>query len=211
MIATSLGAIMLASAPELAPAEPPAPHVAEDGPLSRRAHLQLDGDALWGIGGQMYLGTQVRFAALLEHWATSKALGTWDLGAAFAYHAEPTFLAPWIDRESIDGATHRLLLVAHLGHTFHMGKRRRVGLGLHAYGGWNYWRSAYSVDYTGEGVSGRAVVDRHLGVIGGELRLGYRFHRRVGANFVMGAPAPTASSYAITFAHLGLGLSFYLR
>jgi hypothetical protein len=203
--------MLLASAPSAAPAELPAPHVAEDGQKSDRVHLQLDGDALWGIGGQMYLGTQVRFAALLEHWTTSKALGTWDLGAAFAYHAEPTFLAPWIDRESIDGATHRLLLVAHLGHTFHMGARRRVALGLHAYGGWNYWRSSYSLDYADENVSGSAVVDRHLAVIGGELRLAYRFHRRVGVNLAIGAPAPTASSYAITFAHLGLGLSFYLR
>lgn len=188
-----------------------APHVAEDGSRSGRVHLQLDADATWGIGGQMFLGTQLRFAAVLEHWTTRRAIGTWDLGAAFAYQNEPTFLAPWIDRESIHGAGHRTVLAAHLGHTFHMGARRRFALGLYVYGGWNYWRSAYSVQYAQEGVSGSAVVARHSGVLGGELRLGYRFHRRVGVNLALGAPVPTTSSYAITLAHIGLGLTFHLR
>jgi len=82
---------------------------------------------------------------------------------------------------------------------------------MSVYGGWNDWRSAYSVDYPQEGVSGRAVVARHFGVLGGELRRGYRVHRRVGINLALGAPAPTASSYAVTLAHIGLGLTFHLR
>jgi hypothetical protein len=214
----SLGAAAWVLAGVLAaepPAEPPAPelvpHVAEDGRKSDRVHLQLDAAALWGIGGQMFLGTQLRFAAVLEHWSTAKAIGTWDLGAAFAYHNEPVFLAPWLDAAEVSGAAHRTVLVAHLGHSVHMGKRRRFALGLHGYGGWNYWRSAYTVDYAGEDVSGRAVVDRHLPVVGGELRLGYRVHRRVGLTMVLGAPVPSASSYGITWAHAGLGLSFHLR
>ncbi|MEZ4448374.1 MAG: hypothetical protein R3B09_02765 [Nannocystaceae bacterium] len=192
-------------------ADDPPPHVAEDGARSGRVHLQLDADATWGIGAQMFLGAQLRLAAVLEHWTTRRAIGTWDLGGAFAYQNEPTFLAPWIDRDVVDGAGHRVILVAHVGHTVHMGARRRWALGLHLYGGANYWRSAYSVAYPGEAVSGSAVVDRLLGVIGGELRLGYRFHRRVGANLAMGGPFPTSSSYGITLAHLGLGLSFFLR
>lgn len=202
-------AALLAAAPDAVAS--PAPHVAEDGQRSARPHLQLDADALWGIGGQMFLGAQLRLVTVLEHWATTKALGTWDLGGAFAYHNEATFLAPWIDRDAIDGAGHRLVLVAHVGHTVHMGRRRRLGLGLHVFGGWNYWRSAYSVHYPEAEVSGSAVVDRHLAVVGGEVRVTYRLHRRVGVNLAIGAPAPTASNYAITIAHLGLGLSFYLR
>lgn len=210
MIAPTLTlALLVAEAPVAAAS--PAPHVAEDGSKSGRVHLQLDSDAIWGIGGQMFLGAQLRLAAVLEHWTTARAIGTWDLGGAFAYQNEPTFLAPWIDREAIHGAGHRTTLVAHVGHTVHLGARRRFALGAHLYGGWNYWRSAYSVSYPAEEVSGSAVVDRHLAVVGGELRVGYRLHRRVGVNLAMGAPFPTASSYAITIAHLGLGLSFFLR
>ncbi len=204
MIASLLAASLLV-------AEPPAPHVAEDGQRSGRVHLQLDGAGTWGIGGQMFLGTNLRFAALLEHWTTSKALGTWDLGAVFAYQNEPTFLAPWIDPTQVDGAGHRLVLAAHVGHTVHMGARRRVALGLSASAGLNHWRSSYSVSYADEDVSGSAVVSRNLAVVGGELRLGYRFHRRVGAQLVLGAPAPTTTSYAISVAHVGLGLSVHLR
>lgn len=188
-----------------------APHVAEHGTLSDRVHLQLDGDATWGVGSQMFLGSQVRFATVLEHWSTRRATGTWDLGAAFAYQNEPIFLAPFIDAERVDGAAHRVQVLAHLGHTFHVGKRRRVGLGLHAYGGWNYWRSAYRVSYPDVDVEGSDVVARHHAIVGGEIRLAYRVHERVGLNLIVGAPFPTASSYGITYGHLGVGLSFYLR
>jgi hypothetical protein len=206
-----VGAWVLAGVLAAEPAPVRVPHVAEDGRRADRVHFQLDAAGLWGIGGQMFLGTQLRFAALFERWTTARATGTWDLGAAFAYHNEPVFLAPWLDAAQVTGANHRTVLVAHVGHSFHLGKRRRFALGLHGYGGWNYWRSAYTVEFPAEQVSGQAVVDRHLGVLGAELRLGYRVHERVGLNLVFGAPFPTASSYAITFAHAGLGLSFYLR
>jgi hypothetical protein len=189
----------------------PVPHVREDGTKSGRVHLQLDGDATFGIGAQMFLGMQLRFAALFEHWTTRFALGTWDVGANFAYQNEATFLAPFIDRDSVRGAGHRTQLVATAGHTVHMGKRRRVALGLHVFGGWSAWRSDYRVSYPEEDVSGHAVVVRHRAIVGAELRFAYRFHHRVGFNVVAGAPFPTASSYLITFGHLGLGLSFYLR
>jgi hypothetical protein len=94
-------------------------------------------------------------------------------------------------------AGHPLVLAAHLGHTVHMSKRRRVALSLSAYAGLNHWRSSDSVSYADEDLSGSAVVSRNLPVVGGELRLGYRFHRRVGAQLVLGAPAPTATSYTM--------------
>lgn len=173
--------------------------------------LQLDAAALWGIGGQMLLGGHLRLAALFEHWSTSRAFGTWDLGLAFAYHNEPTFLAPWLDRSQVDGAGHRILSLGHLGHTVHMGRRRRAALGLHVYGGWNVWRSDYSLRYPDEGVEGSAVVVRHRAIVGGELRFTYRLHEHLGLNLMLGAPAPTTSSYLITLLHVGAGLTFYLH
>lgn len=193
-----------------APSAPP-PHVAETGCRSGHAHLQLDTAATWGIGGQMFLGTNLQLSALFEHWATTKVLGTWDLGVVFAYQNEAIFLAPWLDAEQITGANHRIILAARVGHTLHMGQRRRFSVGLHAYAGLNHWRSAYSVRYEAEDVSGKAELHRSTGIVGGELRLGYRFHRNVGAHVLAGAPLPTHSSYVISLAQLGLGLSFYLR
>jgi hypothetical protein len=200
----------IAPAPAAAPAAP-APHVAEDGRKSDRLHLQLDVDPTWGIGGQMFLGTQLRLAALLEHWTTRRALGTWDFGVNFAYQNEPLFLLILVDTSGQRGANHRTQLAASVGHTAHMGKRRRVALGLHVFGGWNAWRSDYSVDYPDEDVHGSAVVVRHRPIVGAELRFAYRFHRRVGINVMLSAPFPTASSYLITFGQLGVGLAFYLR
>ena len=206
--------VLLASAPgaDLGPVEgPPPPHVAEDGTRTRSPHLQLDGVATWGIGSQMFLGTQLRFAALFEHWTTARALGSWDLGLNFAYQNEPMFLAPWIDPNEVSGAGHRTHLVASVGHSVHMGKRRRFALGLHAWGGWSHFRSDYSLEYANEGVSGSGVVTHNRAIVGGELRMAYRFHERVGLSAVISAPVPTESTYLISLAQVGLGLAFYLR
>ncbi len=189
----------------------PAPHVAEDGRKSGRVHLQLDTGATWGIGTQMFLGTQVRVAALLEHWTTRRAIGTWDLGGSLSYQNEPLFLMLFVDNRGVSGAGHRTQLVAAAGHTAHMGKRRRVAFGMHLFAGWNAWRSDYTVNFPSEDVAGHAVVVRHRPIVGGELRFAYRFHRRVGLNVVLSAPFPTASSYLITFGQIGVGLAFYLR
>jgi len=189
----------------------PAPHVAEDGRKSGRVHLQLGADATWGIGGQMFLGMQLRLAAMLEHWTTHRALGTWDFGTSLAYQNEPKFLVFGVDQTGVRGAGHRTQWVATAGHTVHMGKRRRIALGLHVFGGWNAWRSDYSVSYPQEDVQGHAVVVRHRAIVGGELRFAVRFHRRVGFNVMFSAPFPTESSYVITYGQIGLGLSFFLR
>ncbi|MCA9690156.1 MAG: hypothetical protein KC636_11145 [Myxococcales bacterium] len=212
MSAWMLIALPLAVEPDVAaPSEKPAPHVAEDGSRSDRVHLQLDSSALWGIGGQMFLGAQLRFAALFEHWTTRLALGTWDVGLAFAYQNEPLFLAFFVDNTGVSGATHRTQLVVHGGHTVHMGRRRRSALGLYLFGGWTAWRSAYTVSYPAEDVNASGAEVRHKPVAGGELRFVQRLHRRVGLNIVAGGVFPTASSYVITFGHIGVGLSFYLR
>jgi hypothetical protein len=202
-------AVVLALASD--PPPPPAPHVSEDGRKSGRVHVQLDGDAIFGIGAQMFLGMQLHAAALVEHWTTRHAIGTWDFGGTFAYQNEAIFLAPFIDPDKVRGAGHRTQLLATAGHTVHMGNRRRVALGLHLFGGWNAWRSDYTVSYADEDVHGHGVVVRHRAVVGTEIRFAYRFHRNVGFNVIAGALMPTTSSYLITFGHMGVGLSFYLR
>ena len=98
-----------------------------------------------------------------------------------------------------------------LGDTFHIGKRRRFSLGTHIFAGLNHWRSSYSAHSPGEGVNGHDTVTRTLPLAGGQFELGYRLHRRVGLYRVLGGPISTASSYAVTFFHAGLGLSSYLR
>lgn len=194
-----------------APARAADPHLREDGQRDGRVHLQLDSHFLFGIGGQSFLGGQVGFAASLQHWTTRHALGTWDFGAQLGYHAEPVFLAPWIDSSTTQGATHRVQLLATAGHTFHMGKRRRWSLGMHLYAGLNHWRSDYTVTYEAEDVHGSAVVTRNDFVVGGQLKVAYRFHRHFGVGIVLGGPFPTESSYQTSMFHVGAGLVYYLR
>lgn len=186
------------------------PHVPEDGARLDHVNVQLDADALIGIGGQPFLGSGFRAVAMIPAWHSHRALGTWDLGGSFAYHNEPLFLL-FVDTHGARGANHRTVLAARVGHTVHMGKRRRTALGLDVYGGWNAWRSEYSFSYPGEGVAGSAVTVRHKPMIGAEMRLSQRLHRRVGLHFAVAGVAPTSSSFVITFTHVGVGLSFYLR
>jgi hypothetical protein len=205
----------LVAAPSDAPGhslvERPAPHLPEGGGRDGRIHLQLSADATYGIGGQSFLGSNLHLDAFRSIWDRRKVTGTIDFGAQFSYGNEPTWLAPWLANGTTTGATHRVQVVATLGHTFHIGQRRRFSLGTHLYGGWNHWRSAYAVNYPDEGINGEATVSRNHPLAGGQVELGYRFHRRVGVHMVLGGPFPTHSSYAITIFHVGLGLTVHLR
>ncbi len=189
------------------------PHLPESGGRDGRLHLQLNGDVIYGIGGQSFLGAQLHFTGGYAVWTAGRATGTLDLGVQAQYGNEPTWLAPWLGEVDVTGSTHRMQLVVSAGHTFHMGKRRRVQLGTHVYGGLNHWLSSYSIVYPDEAVSGSAKVARSTFVVGGELELGYRFSRRVGANLVIGAPFPTpkSSSYVQGLVFVGLGLTIHLR
>lgn len=209
MIGPLLLTALLAMRPYVGP-NPPAPHLPESGARDRQTHLQLSADVTYGIGGQSYLGGNLRLNAGTAVWDRRRVTGTIDFGGQLAYGNEPTWLAPWLASGAFTGATHRVQLVATLGHTFHMGQRRRFSLGTHLYGGWNHWRSMYAVNYPNEGVSGEATVSRNHPIAGGQVELGFRFHRRVGVHVVLGGPFPTHSSYAITIFHAGLGLTFHL-
>lgn len=187
-----------------------APHLLPGG-LDRRVHLRLDGDFIYGIGGQSFFGAQAHLLAYRGLWSTRHAIGSLDLGLRLAYGNEPTWAAPWIDREQVSGATHRVQALLTVGHSFHMGARRRAALGMHLHGGLNHWLSAYTLDYAREGVHGEARVRRNRFVTGAELSLAYRFSRHVGANVTLGGPFPYQSSYVVGMFFVGAGLSFYLR
>lgn len=172
-------------------------------------HLRLDTAATWGIGGQMFVGAHVHGVGEVGVWQTRSAVGTFDVGLAGSYDHEGTFLAPWIDPTTTTGATHRAMLLGTIGTTFHMGPHRRVGLGLHVVGGWCHWQSAYRVH--GVGFDGADTVAEDLPVVGGQLSLTYRITRVVGLDLIAMVPVPTAPTPAISWGHLGVGLSFMLR
>lgn len=187
------------------------PHIREGGETGHRLHFGLDTSFQFSIGGQMALGASVRGSGYAPIWNTRVATGTADVGVVLSYANEATALAPWLSGNDVTGAAHRIQLVASLGHTFHLGKRRRSSLGFHLYGGLNQWISSYEVNYANEGVRGAATVSRTKFVVGGELRYAYRISEYVGIHVAMGAPFPTESSYVNSLAHINAGLSFYLR
>ena len=187
------------------------PHVPEDGSASPRWHVRLDATATWGIGGQMFLGVDLHPSAYRTVWTAPGATGTVDLGFDLHYGNEAGFLAPWVDTEKVSGANHRVQALATAGGTFHLTARRRFGLGMHLLAGLNQWVSAYTVDYAAEDFSDRAVVQQASFLAGGRLTFSYRVHRHVGVTVIATGFLPTESSYAISFGHVGLGLTFYLR
>lgn len=189
----------------------PAPQLPESGGKDARLHLQLNGAATFSIGGQMALGGSLNLTASYAIWDAGRATGAFEFGTQLQYANEPTWLAPWVDDTQISGASHRIDWVLTAGHGFWMGKRRRVYLGTHLYGGWNHWRSSYAVDYASEAVNGRATVARNHFVAGAQLGLGYRVSERIGVHMLIGGPFPIRSSYAIGMAFAGVGLTLHLR
>ena len=188
-----------------------APHVAEGGETGRRLHVLVDTAFTYGIGGQSALGALARATGYTAVWNTRRATGTVDLGLQLAYQNEPIALAPWIDGDNVTGAGHHINVALALGHTIHMGQRRRASLGLLIFGGWSHWVSSYSLVYPREGITGSETVRHDDFIAGGELEFRYRFSRYVGMNVVAGAPFPTQSSYVIGMFYVGVGLTVFAR
>lgn len=188
-----------------------APHVTPESVPGDPLNLRLHTGALVGVGGQLFLGADAQLLGDVVAWSSRRALGSVGGGVAFVYHDEPTFLAPWIDRDQVKGAARRFQLLAAIGHTVHFGKRRRSSLDTHLFFGWSHWRSAYTVDYAGEDLHGSSSISRNHAIVGGQVRYTYRVARRVGLHAQLSAPIPTRSSYAITYGSAGVGLTFYLR
>ncbi len=202
-----------ATAAEATPAEPEpasrAPHLVA-GEEPGTMHLRLDTSALYGIGGQSFLGALVRGALGVTAWDEPSVTGSFDFGLAFAYHNEPTWLAPWLSHGHVEGAGHRAQLFLVAGHTIHLLESRAISLGLHAHAGWNRWISSYSLEYPNEGVRGEATIERDYFIVGGQLTAAARLADHVGLNIVLGGPIPTESAYVIGMFHVGLGLSFFV-
>jgi hypothetical protein len=185
------------------------PHVVAD-ERPGTPHLRLDTSAVYGIGGQSFLGVLARSVLGVTAWDDGNATGSGDFGLALAYHNEPTFLAPWLASGGIEGAAHRVQLLVVAGHTFHMLDDRALSLALHAQFGWNRWISSYTLDYPAEDVRGEATVERTHFVVGAQLTLAWRVADYVGLNLVLGGPFPIYSSYVISMFHVGAGLTFYV-
>jgi hypothetical protein len=188
-----------------------APHLNEGEEREHRLHIAVDTAFTYGIGGQSALGALARATGYTAVWNTRRATGTVDLGLQLAYQNEPIALAPWIDGDNVTGAGHHINVALALGHTIHMGQRRRASLGLLIFGGWSHWVSSYSLVYPREGITGSETVRHDDFIAGGELEFRYRFSRYVGMNVVAGAPFPTQSSYVIGMFYVGVGLTVFAR
>ena len=187
------------------------PYIREGGETEHRLHLQLDASFTFGIGGQSALGVSTHLTGYTALWNSAHATGTIDVGVQLAYGNEPIALAPWLSPDTTSGAAHRVQALATIGHTFHMGQRRRLAFGVHLFGGLNHWVSSYSVHYASEGVSGSATVQRDLFITGAEVKLAYRFSRHVGFNLLINSPFQYQSSYVQGIFFVGAGLTFYAR
>lgn len=188
-----------------------APHVTAEDTLVHDVHVRLDTDATWGVGSQMFFGFSTRATAQLPVWHGRGASGSFDLGLGLAYDNEGSYFAFWLDPDEVRGAGHRVATTVRLGHTFHIGRVRRVGFGIHVWGGHNAFVRQYTVTYAAEDFEGSGREVRHAGVVGGDLDLSIRLAPRVGLHLLASAPLPTASSYEITLGRVGLGLSWFLR
>lgn len=184
---------------------------AEPADLDKPMSVRVDSDATWGIGGQMFLGTQAHVVVGHRLWQGSSVSVGLDVGVQGAWHHEPVFMAPWIDPEEVQGAVNRGQVVLSAGPHLRFGAKGRTTLALHAIAGLNHWRSAYTLEYDAVDVSGSMVVRRTTPVVGGQLTLMVRASERVGVNLVIGAPAPLPSSYAVGMTWVGIGPSFVLR
>ncbi len=189
----------------------PVPAIEGGSVLDHRVHVRIDSDATWGIGGQMFLGAQLHTTGYVGVWNTKRATGSVDFGLNLAYDNEAAFLAPWIDPSEVSGAGHRVQVLASFGGTFHLTPSRRFGLGLHGLAGLSHWVSQYRVVYADEDFEAEGSVARSFAIVGGQLTLSYRASKHVGVNVIAMAPLPLESSYAISFGHIGAGLTFYLR
>jgi hypothetical protein len=192
-----------------ASADERSPHVVA-GEAAGTLHLRLDASATYGIGGQSFLGGLAHLSLGVSAWDSGDATGSLDVGLALAYHHEPTWLAPWLSGESVQGAGHRAQTLLVAGHTFHMLPGRELSLGMHVYAGWNRWVSSYSLEYAAEGVRGQSTLERDHLVTGGQLTLAGRISDRVGLNLVAGGPFPTMSSYVVGMFHVGVGLTVHI-
>jgi hypothetical protein len=206
-VATVTGAAVLLASTAARADEPGIP---EGGETGHPLHVTVDAAATYGIGAYSALGAQAHGVGYLPVWDAGGVTGSFDFGAILGWQDEPQILQYAVP-PGLSNNAQRLNAWVTAGHTLHMGRRRRVGLGLHLFGGWTHVWSTATVDDTVHGI--RMSVSDNYGRpnVGGMLKLDYRFSRYVGVNLQAVGPFPVEPSYVTTLFHVGLGLTAYLR
>jgi len=177
---------------------------------SRPTHVALDAAFTYGIGGWSALGVQLHPTVGWSLWSTRRATGTIDLGVVLGYQNEPQAIQA-IAARGQESQTHRLNAFATVGTTFHLGRLRRSGLGLHLFGGWTHVWSSATIRRPDLSFDGTARDDYGVPNVGVILRYAYRVHRNLGLSLQAAAPFQTTPSYVATLFHVGIGLTGYFR
>jgi len=184
--------------------------IPEGGETAHRLHATVDATFTYGIGGYSALGVQAHAVGQLSVWNTRRATGTFDFGLVLGFQDEPQVLQYEIPAGQSNNAQ-RLNAWVTVGHTFHVGHRRRLGLGVHLFNGWTHVWSQAALKDPKHMVDQKLSDNYGLFNTGGMLKLDYRFSKYVGLSVQIVGPWPVAPSYVTTLFHVGIGLTGYLR
>ncbi len=180
------------------------------GEPSRSLHATLDATFTYGIGAYSALGMQLHALGQLSLWNTNRATGSFDFGVVVGVQDEPQALQYGIP-QGLSNDAQRLNLWSTAGHTFHLGQRRRVGLGFHLFAGWTHVFSQATVIDPKHNLNTRLSDNYGLFNTGGMLKFDYRFSKYVGLSLQAVGPWPISASYVTTLFHVGVGLTGYLK
>lgn len=185
--------------------------IPEGGEPAGRLHATVDATFTYGIGGYSALGAQVHGVGLVSLWNTRLATGTFSVGALVGLQNEPMALQYVVAPGQINDAQ-RLHLWVTIGHTFHMGVRRRASLGLHLFGGWTHEWTQASLVRPDLGID-RQVRDNYgLFNSGTMLKFDYRFSKYIGLSLQAAVPFwKVQPSYVATIFHVGVGITAYVK
>ncbi len=181
------------------------------GEKAGRLHVTVDLIFTYGIGAYSALGAQTHALGQVSVWNTRHATGTFDFGVLLGAQREPMALQYGAAPGQTNDAQ-RLNAWASIGHTLHLGARRRSGLGLHLFAGWTHVWSQAKVVNAELAIDRRVRDDYGLLNSGLMLKYDYRFSRYVGLRIEATAPFWSVQpSYVATIFHVGVGLTGYLR
>jgi len=180
------------------------------GEKAHRLHTTVDATFTYGIGGYSALGMQVHALEQLSVWDRRGVTGSFDFGLVAGFQDEPQALQYGINPGQTNDAQ-RLNVWATVGHTFHLGFRRRVGLGFHLFNGWTQVWSQAAVVAPKHALNLRVSDSYGLFNTGGMLKLDIRFSKYVGLSLQIVAPWPVTPSYVNTLFHVGIGFTGYLN
>jgi hypothetical protein len=176
--------------------------------LTLALRTTVDATFTYGIGAWSALGGQLHAVEQARLWNTGAIAGSVDVGVVLGVQDEPQALQYAVAPGQSNDAQ-RLHAWVTVGHTFHLGARRRVGLGLHLFNGWTHVWSQAALRDPARAIDARRRDDYGLFDSGGMVKLDWRFSRYVGASLQGVAPWPFAPSYVNTLFHVGVGLTGY--